>query len=92
MLLGDLIARFSDQAIAEEILLRLDDLVLLTNLRAQSDAAGISLGSYTAAAASRYAAEASEDEWLTLIGAMNRSHNPGDAYLKRALAYAVKNF
>lgn len=89
MLLGDLIARFSDEAAAEEAVLSLDDLVLLATLRAQSEAAGMALGAYAAAAASRYAAEAPEDEWLTLIGAMNRAGDPGSVYLRRAFAYAA---
>jgi hypothetical protein len=90
MLLGDLIAQFSEEATAEEAILRLQDLTLLANLRAQSDAAGMALGAYASAAASRYAAEASEEEWLTLIGAMNRAEDPGHVYLGRAFAHAAK--
>jgi hypothetical protein len=91
MLLGDLIARFSDPMIVEETLLRLDDLVLLATLRSQSGAVGMSLGEYAANIASRYAADAAEEEWLTLIGALNRAEDPGQVYLRRAFAYAAKN-
>jgi hypothetical protein len=38
---------------------------------------------------SRYAAEASDEEWITLMGAMGRAPDPGAVYLARALVYAT---
>lgn len=90
MMLGDLVARLADETAAEETLLALTDLTLLADLRAQADANGLELGPYAAAAASRYASEATEEEWVTLMGAMSRSQDPGAVYLKRAFAYATR--
>jgi Tfp pilus assembly protein FimV len=87
MLFGDLIAQLADEIAAEEALLRFSDLPLLAELRAQAEANGLELGTYTAAAVNRYASEATDEEWVSLIGAIGRAHDPGVTYLKRALAY-----
>ena len=89
MLLGDLIARLFDETVAEEAILGLSDLALLAQLRARAEASKLDLGAYAEAAASRYASEASDEEWITLMGAMGRAQDPGAVYLKRALAYIV---
>jgi hypothetical protein len=92
MLLGDLIARFTDATVAEEAILGLGDLTLLAQLQARAEASGLDLGTYAAAAVSRYAAEASDEQWITLMGAMGHAQrDPGAVYLKRALAYAARD-
>jgi hypothetical protein len=65
VLLGDLLARFTDKAVVEEAVLATGDLVLLAKLREQATANGLDLGTYAAAAVSRYAADASDEEWIT---------------------------
>jgi hypothetical protein len=47
------------------------------------------LGTYAANAVNRYAAEASGEEWLTLMGMLGRTRDPGLAYLKRAIAFCA---
>ena len=91
MMLGDLVARLADETAVEETLFALTDLALLAELRAQAEASGLELGAYAAAAASRYASEAPEEEWATLMGAMSRSQDPGAVYLKRAFAYTTRH-
>ena len=88
MLLGELIARCSDETVAAEIVLSIGDLAVLAVLRDQSEATGVGLGACIAAATRRYAAEASDEEWITLIGQMGRAQDPAGTFLKRALAYA----
>jgi hypothetical protein len=90
MLLGDLIARLADESFAEETLLSFADLAALAELRAQADAEGQELGAHAAACATRYAAEASEAEWITLMGAMSRASDPAAVYLRRAFAHAAR--
>jgi hypothetical protein len=87
MLFGDFIAQLSDESVAEEMLLKLSDLALLTELRVQAEANGFDLGAFAAAAVNRYASEASDEEWATLMGALARTGDPGATYLRRALAY-----
>ena len=36
------------------------------------------------------ASEASDEEWVSLIGAIGRAPDPGLTYLRRALVYAIR--
>jgi len=90
MLLGDLLSRFTDESLAAEAILSLADLGLLTALHQRAEADGLGLGTFAALAVQRYAEEASDEEWVTLMGAMERSADPGLTCLKRALVYATR--
>jgi hypothetical protein len=87
VLLGDLIARFQDEAEAEQAVLAIGDLAMLAALREHAAATGLGIGASMATAARRYAVEATDGEWITLLGAMGEANDPGSVYLKRALAY-----
>lgn len=89
MLLGDVIARLRDETIVTETLLGLGDLPLLAKLRARADENGVTLGAYAAWAFRTYADNASSEEWITLIGVIGRSADPGDTCLRRAFAYML---
>jgi hypothetical protein len=89
MQLGDLLAQFTDETVVAEAILGLGDLRLLATMRQQADANGLELGAYAAQAVSRYAAEASDEEWITLMGALGRSQDPGMTCLRRAFDYAL---
>jgi len=88
MLLGDLLARFEDEAVAAETILRLGDLALVAALRECAKTNGPTLGNYAGCAARRFAAEASDVQWVTLTNKMTRAEDPGAVYPKQALAYA----
>ena len=90
MLLGDLLARFDDDVIAEEAVLALGDLTWLGRLRAQAELIGQPLGDYARSAVRRFAAEANDEEWVTLLGALARAEDPGAVCLKRALAHSLQ--
>ncbi len=87
MLLADLIARFEDEAVAEATALAIGDLAMLAELRQQAGASGVSIGAYMALATRRYAEEAPDEEWVTLLGLMAREQDPGAVFLKRAFDY-----
>jgi hypothetical protein len=87
-MLGDLLARLTDETAAVETLLQLGDLTFLETARAKAAAAEIDLASYVTQTVQRYAATASDEEWVTLMGLLNRSPDPGAICLKRAFAYA----
>ena len=89
MILGDLISRLSDAGVADETLLRIGDLAMLAAVRERAAASDLSPGAFMAAAVRRYSNEASDEEWMTLLGAMNRDEEPGAAFLRRALALAM---
>jgi hypothetical protein len=89
MLLGDILADFSDDAKAEEILFGIGDIALIVRLRELADASGETVGEYANCAVQRYAAEAGHEEWLTLFGVLARSADPAGELLKRALRHHV---
>ena len=86
MLLGDLLSRFDDEAVAAETILRVGDLALIAALTRNAESLDLSLGAYAAQAVRQYADNASDEEWTTLIGQMGRAEDPGATFLKRAFA------
>ena len=89
MLLGDLLASFDDEAVATQVVLGLDDLPLVAGLRRQAEESGETLWALAASAMRRYAAQASDEEWISLMGALGRASDPGMVCLKRALAFVL---
>ena len=85
MMLSDILAKFSDEASATEFLLKHGDLALLTQLRRLATVEGETLGEFAGNAVKRYAHEASDDEWLTLLALVARADDPAVACLRRAL-------
>lgn len=85
MLLGDVLKTFSDEAVATEYLLSLGDIALVARLRELAAAEGETLGEYASAAVQRYTAQASDEEWLTLLGLISRTDDPATVCLRRAL-------
>lgn len=90
MMLGDVMARLTDDGTAEEIVLALGDLGLLAALRERAAAEGVGLATLTRDAVRCYAAEASDEEWITLMGLMGRASDPGLACLQRAFDNALR--
>ena len=88
-MLGDLLAQLTDETVAVETLLQLGDLALLETARGESRQPRASISpSCVTQTVQRYAATASDEEWVTLMGLLNRSPDPGATCLKRAFAYA----
>jgi len=90
MLFGDLLARFGDESSATEAILSLGDLRLVAALRQRADAEGLELGAFAALAVQRYAEGASDEEWITLMGVLGRSADPGLAFVKRAFTHVTQ--
>lgn len=89
MNLGNLITSLQQEAHGESALEAIGDIVLLTEVREMGTAFGEGIGAYVATSAQRYAALAGDEEWLTLIGAMERADEPGKTALKRMLRWAL---
>ena len=89
MLLSDVLARFDAPSFAEETVLSLCDLNLLARMRTEAETEGESLGEFARNAVRRFAAQASDEEWVTLIGALARTDDPGSVCLTFALKRAV---
>jgi hypothetical protein len=89
MILGDVLARFDDEGVATETILRLDDLALVARLTEEAQAQGRSLGEFAASSVRHYAAHAPDEEWITLMGALGRAADPGVVCMKRAFAFVL---
>lgn len=89
-MLGDILAKLTDETTAVETILGAGDLTLLAAVRAQAAADGLDLAACVTQTVQRYACEASDEEWVTLMGMLNRSQDPGTTCLKRAFECALR--
>jgi len=89
MLLGDILKTFSEEPAATEYLMSLGNIPLLRRLQELAQEEGETLGEYASAAVQRYASDASEEEWLTLLGLISRTDDPARVCLQRALEQAA---
>lgn len=90
MQLGTLIERLSFEDDAGVALAALGDVILFSEIRSVGERFGESPGQYVANAAQRFAALASDEDWLGLMNAIERSHDPTCAALERMLRWALK--
>ena len=89
MLLGDLIARFDDETLAAETLLLLKDLTLTARVFDESARQGLTSGEFASRAVQKFATAATDEEWVTAIGQMARTREPGLELLRRALQWSL---
>jgi hypothetical protein len=89
-MLGDVLARLTDETAAVETILGAGDLTLLTMVKERAAAEGLDLAACVTQTVQRYTHEASDEEWVTLIGLMNRANDPGAICLKRAFEHAQR--
>lgn len=89
MLLGDLIARFTDDEVASKALFGLDDFFLAARIHDAALQQDLTPGAFARSAVQRFSAEASDEEWVTLIGKMNHMDDPGGVLLRQALEWAL---
>jgi hypothetical protein len=89
MLLGDVIAKFEDEAFVNETLLGLGDLALSARVVTMAEESNVSAGEFAAQSVGRFVNGASDEEWLTLIGLMSRAEDPGQVFLRRVLSNAL---
>lgn len=89
MLIGDIIARFKDEAFASEALFALDDLVLTARVGVAAAEEELTPGEFAARSVDAFVNCASDEEWLTLVGMISRAENPGQVFLRRILSTAV---
>ena len=89
MQLGDVIARFEDEAFVNETLVALDDLALTARVFTLAAENNLSAGEFAAQSVGQFVNSATDEEWLTLIGLMSRADNPGQVFLRRVLSNAL---
>jgi hypothetical protein len=90
LMLGDILARLTDETLAVETILGTGDLALLAAVQEHAAAEGLDLAACITQTVQRYTATASDEEWVTLVGMLNRAPDPGTTCLKRAFAYTKR--
>lgn len=89
MHLGTLMTRLEREEDAGEALAALGDIVLYAEVLAASERHGESPAAYTAGAVVRFAGAAGDEDWVGLVGALERARNPAREMLSRALRWAL---
>lgn len=89
MLLGTIMAELKNEQHAEAALISLGDLVLVAAVDAERNRHEETLGEYVSGAAQRFARLASDEEWLGLMTAVEKSENPAASCLSTMLRWSV---
>ena len=90
MHLGRVIAELGDETVALETLVGLDDLPLVVAVQTTGAAFGETPAAYAAGAVGRFAAFAGDEDWLALMGAVERADDPGAACLRLMLSWSLR--
>jgi hypothetical protein len=85
-MLGDILTSLTDETTAVEALLGAGDLTLLSMAQKRAAAEDLDLATCVTQTVQRYVSQASDEEWITLVGMLNRSGDPGATCLRRAFA------
>ena len=91
MQLGTLMNHLACEGDAAAALEALGDIVLFAEIQAMGERNGESPGEYVANAARRFAAQGSDEDWLGLMTAMERSQTPAHAALERMLRWSLEH-
>lgn len=90
MQLGTLMDHLAFEDDAATALEALGDIVLFAEVQTTGERYGENPGEYVANAARRFAALGSDEDWLGLMTAMERSADPAKTALERMLRWALK--
>ena len=89
MLLGTILKRLESEANAALVLEHLGDLVLLAEVAAMGAVHGETPGEYVSGATRRFAAAASDEDWLVLMTALERTQDPARTMLERMVRWSL---
>jgi hypothetical protein len=91
MVLGQVLERLGDEAFAAETLVALEDFNLMVQVEAAGRPFRENIGEYAAGASRRFAQFASDDDWLALMTALERTRDAGTACLKHMLEWSLRH-
>lgn len=89
MLLGTILTRLNDDADAAAALEALGDIVLLSEVNAMGALHDEGPGQYAAGATRRFAALASDEDWLALVTAIEKSDDPARTTLECMVRWSL---
>jgi hypothetical protein len=87
--LGVLLSSLDEESDATAALDSIGDLVLYAKVLKVGARYDEAPGQYVSAAVRRYASKASDEDWLTLMAAIEKGDNPGRVALQRILQWAL---
>lgn len=90
MMLGNILKELKDERNAQMALVSLGDLILVAAVDQARQAHDETLGEYVSGAAQRFARLASDEEWLQLMTAIEKSDNPATACLRVMLGWSIE--
>lgn len=90
MQLGMLLKHLDDETNAGAALLALGDLVLFARVEAMGALHDERPGEYVANGARRFAARASDEDWLGLMNTLERAGDPGSAVLQGIVLWSLE--
>jgi len=91
MLLGTIMNELRDETAAAAALLSLGDIRLVAEVEAARQPHGESVGEYVAGAAQRFARLASDEDWLRLMTALERSDQPAATCLADMVRWSISH-
>lgn len=89
MLLGTILKRLGNAADAAQALDAMSDVVHLAEVEAMADRHAETPAEYVCGATLRFAADASSEDWLALMTAIERSDDPARATLDNMLRWSL---
>jgi hypothetical protein len=89
MLLGAIMNELRDETIAAAALIQLGDLALVARVDAARAPHDESIGEYVSGAAQRFARRASDEDWLALMTALERTDNPAVTCLTTMVWWSI---
>ncbi len=89
MLLGTIMSRLRDEDIAAAALMSLGELVLVAEVESARVAHEESAGEYVSGAVQRFARLASDEDWLGMMTALERSDDPATTCLATMLRWSI---
>ena len=89
MLLGDLLTRVDDDALAAEMILSLRDRALSARVADAAAAEELTPGEFAVRSVDHFITRASDADWSAVIGQAERAPDPGEVFLRRVLADAL---
>jgi hypothetical protein len=90
MQLGTLLNQLENDSHAGVALEALGDIVLFARVEAMGAQHDEAPGEYVANGARRFAARASDEDWLGLMNAIERSQDPGRAVLEKIVRWSLE--
>lgn len=89
MLLGTIMTQLQDEQSAAATLISLGDLVLVARVEAARRPHGETVGEYVSGAAHRFANAGTDEDWLALTTALERSHTPAATCLETMVRWSL---